>query len=75
QEDKEKVQKLYIKNDQGIDNVSGQTYCFYKVQLEGELNLSEFTNLNYLEIRGSSFSVELSASSEGKEVPEMLRVA
>ncbi|CAG8653166.1 28419_t:CDS:2, partial [Racocetra persica] len=54
---KERVEKLYIKNDQGVDSDNGQNYYFYKTQLEGELDLNEFVNLKYLEIKGSDFGI------------------
>ena len=37
---------------------NNETYYFYKTQLEEELDLDEFVNLKYLEIKGCNFSVE-----------------
>src|ERR1044072_1290371 len=61
QEAKNKVNQLFIYLQNGTDNNGGQNYCFYNTQLEGELNLSDFVNLNYCLINGSSNHHKLSS--------------
>src|ERR1043165_3778064 len=52
QEAKNKVNQLTIYLQGGADSISGQNYIFYNTQLEGELNLSDFVNLNHCNIYG-----------------------
>ncbi|CAG8679324.1 1453_t:CDS:1 [Ambispora leptoticha] len=54
QDAKRKIKQLYIYATNSTDNNNNGNYYFYNVQLEGELNLEEFCNLEYIQIQGNS---------------------